>query len=293
VEADEYDSMNQSDQHEQNLIREYVGILPAAEQENYQEQGNWNHFISGMADLRSQLGHKIRKQASLAVFGPTIAQTLLDDNSRAECLELKKMVGWDEEKNAYTSCVPLLYSEGDGPRRERAFRSEVLMRALRVILFGPSSLNEGNTTSTRETYGKLWGVKAVTAGAMATAATVVRWALSADKELCEFGGATSIKYDEFFQSTKKVAAALNSFPEGKETIKQWNEFVFRGHSICDTLIPFTEEEDDDLAALLADINAAASLQLHTPPPSDGDIPPPPPNDINTNPLPPGDNIPAA
>jgi len=145
-----------------------------------------------MADIRSQIGHRVRKQAALGIFGPTIAVIIHDDNMRTENTELKQMVGWDAEKNTYSSHVPLLYGEGSGPRTERAFRSQVLMRvsptlllttpyltftlfqALRVILFGPSSLNEGSLIVTRDTYGKLWGVKTVTAGAMATAATVVR-----------------------------------------------------------------------------------------------------------------------
>jgi len=107
--------------------------------------------------------------------------------------------------------------------------------------------------------------------------TQVRWALSADKELCEYGGSTNIRYDDFFQSAKKVATALSSFPEGKETIKQWNEFILRGQSHVEDLIPFTQDGDDDLASLLAEINAAAILP--TPPPSDNDgmnnTPPPP------------------
>lgn len=149
-------------------------------------------FTSGTADMRSQVGHRVRKMGAVVVFGATIAETLLSDNKRTSSIDLKKMVGWDEEKNTYSSHVTLLYGEGSGTRLERAFRSETLMKvscftitnidthsyfrlnqALRVILFGPSSLNEGSITTMRDTLGKLWGVKEVSAGAMATTATVV------------------------------------------------------------------------------------------------------------------------
>jgi len=43
VEDSEYESLNQSEQTDQDLIREFVGILPPSEQENYQDGGNWNH----------------------------------------------------------------------------------------------------------------------------------------------------------------------------------------------------------------------------------------------------------
>lgn len=63
-----------------------------------------------------------------------------------------------------------------------------------------------------------------------------------------------------------MAEALAGFPEGRETVKQWNEFVFRGYTTHDTLMAFTQDAEDDLATLLAEINAATALP--TPPPSD-------------------------
>jgi hypothetical protein len=103
----------------------------------------------------------------------------------------------------------------------------------------------------------------------------VRWALSADKELCERGGTTDIRYDTFFKSTKAVAATLHTYPEGRETLKQWNNFVFRGHALTDQLVAFTAAEDDDLASLLSEINSAAmDAAMNTPPPSDDNSSPP-------------------
>ena len=101
------------------------------------------------------------------------------------------------------------------------------------------------------------GLKSVTPGTMAMGVVLVSipfsfcrslsnnaeqasWAVSADSEFRSVGVTTRISWIKMFDEIKAAAEELETYKEGRQTIKLWNEFVFG--NACDP----EHDKDEDL-----------------------------------------------
>ncbi|KDQ51820.1 hypothetical protein JAAARDRAFT_94790, partial [Jaapia argillacea MUCL 33604] len=109
--------------------------------------------------------------------------------------------------------------------KKTVFLNEALQKVLKVILFGPSSLNPGPHAKPK-TYAQLWGVTEVTPGAIALATVLVRFIASPDKELTLVGAESHIPYRKDFNTYKKILITESDNKNIKRLFNQFNSFIF-------------------------------------------------------------------
>lgn len=120
---------------------------------------------------------RVRNGIGAVLFGCALDNHAVRRDSQA----FKDLLGFDPETNVYHLFPPLLYSESlaatttvaTRSKRNDLFRTPRLKTALKAMLCGPRSI-KGRRGNTPHTLAKLWSVQAVTPGAIAFAAIVVR-----------------------------------------------------------------------------------------------------------------------
>ncbi|KAH9161731.1 hypothetical protein EDB89DRAFT_1913720 [Lactarius sanguifluus] len=110
----------------------------------------------------------------------------------------------------------------------RPFQSMLLVRCLRLILFGPSPI-DGESAVKRTMKGVLWGVKKTTLGMIATAATLLIYACSQDQSFTRTRGQSGIAWKEHFELYKQT---IIRFPVGYHTelLSWFDKLLFKNLS---------------------------------------------------------------
>ncbi|KAH9033614.1 hypothetical protein EDB85DRAFT_1890140 [Lactarius pseudohatsudake] len=118
----------------------------------------------------------------------------------------------NKPSDLYPLWSPLLFPNQD-IHSTRPFQSMPLVRCLRLILFGPSSI-DGEGAAKRTTKGVLWGVKKTTPGMIATAATLLVYACSQDQSFSRTMGPSGVSWKARFDLYKQ---SIIRFPIGYRT----------------------------------------------------------------------------
>ncbi|KAI9068850.1 hypothetical protein FKP32DRAFT_1671896 [Trametes sanguinea] len=200
----------------------------------------------------------------------------------------------DDEAAEYDEFPPLLYP--DCVQNDAlVFRNPQLVKVLKVILYGPKSVQsaatEPQSSTTQGSNPKrsdkrrggrpasgptpnavLWGLKQVTPGMIAFSAIAATFVLSADEEFVPRGKVTHIDYWERFRLYKKVLMTTADEPATRATIAYFQQQLFS--SPQDPRAPVAplkspgEDAADKLIRRLRGSNAAPPAPVPSlPPPS--------------------------
>ncbi|SJL09157.1 uncharacterized protein ARMOST_12533 [Armillaria ostoyae] len=195
--------------------------------------------------LRSTLMHNIKKN-TFWIFDdiPVPHQTFLPSASRGTddlCLSL---LGYDKIKNKYKQCPKILYPIGEGDEASsQLFQLPAMIKVLSIILYGASSLQAGKPT--RSTNGRIWQMDAITPGAIACAAIIVRYLLSADGTFQKEGDKSSIPYSYDLDYYIRIIESTAMLTSTKRTLNFYNQNLFSRKKIgAGPVISATEKESD-------------------------------------------------
>ncbi|KAK0432090.1 hypothetical protein EV421DRAFT_1911286 [Armillaria borealis] len=187
-------------------------------------------FVQTMTDaatgLRSTLMHNIKKN-TFWIFDdiPVPHQTFLPSASQGTddlCLSL---LGYNNIKNKYKQCPKILYPIGEGDEASsQLFQSPAMIKVLSIILYGASSLQAGKPT--RSTNGRIWQMDAITPGAIACAAVIVRYLLSADGTFQKEGDKSGIPYSYDINYYIQIIELTATLTSTKCTLNFYNQNLF-------------------------------------------------------------------
>ncbi|KAF9642036.1 hypothetical protein BDM02DRAFT_3080219, partial [Thelephora ganbajun] len=140
----------------------------------------------------------------------------------------------------------ILFPDGSQNKRD-VFLNPALVKVLKVILFGPSSLADSGMHSGPKPAGIKWKLCEVTPGAIALAAILVRFLLSPDEDFLQTGVNSGIKY---IQSFKKYKEMLTEDPNSrvfKRIISEFNASLFGvAPTPSDDFVPDDGDYDSEL-----------------------------------------------
>ncbi|KAF8585389.1 hypothetical protein K439DRAFT_1343556, partial [Ramaria rubella] len=214
-------------------------------------------FKSSMSQQRSNRSTRIHCEAGMAIF------KCLDkdiSNSFQHREKFKELIGWTADANGsgrYKALAPILYKDYQGRHdKSTIFLNPILFWVHNFESFTYiSHLVTHIITSSHSTLEEVWGVDAITLGAIAAAAIFARFALSADIQLQPTGASTCISYQENFEHylkyltdklLKKKASVIAIF-------RSWNQ-EFYPHTTPKTN-KTGEADDESVQEALADLEA--------------------------------------
>ncbi|KAK0471905.1 hypothetical protein IW261DRAFT_1571363 [Armillaria novae-zelandiae] len=135
------------------------------------------------------------------------------------------LLGYDKKKQRYAQCPKILYPVGQGGKaHSNIFRAPALVKLLSVTLHGQSSLQSNKPTKT--TNGDLWEVTSISAGAIASAATVAQYLLSHDTSFTMQGDKTHIYYKKDCKFYICMIESTLTFDSTIKTFEYYNENLF-------------------------------------------------------------------
>ncbi|KAF8574638.1 hypothetical protein K439DRAFT_1371888, partial [Ramaria rubella] len=142
----------------------------------------------------------IRREAGTAIF-KCLDKDINNSFQRHE--KFKELIGWTADANGsgrYKALAPILYKDYQGWHdKSTIFLNLILFWMYSALVCGPSSVKGQSITSSRSTLEEVWGVDAITPGAIAAAAIFAHFALLADIQLQPTGTSTRIPYQENFE----------------------------------------------------------------------------------------------
>ncbi|KAH9004679.1 hypothetical protein EDB86DRAFT_2825781 [Lactarius hatsudake] len=185
-------------------------------------------FLKKLGQERATSAHAARANAARVLQLET--KFFEKDFDRTNAPELQKLVESPAEPDKkYPIFPPLIFPNHD-VHSIHPFKCDALLALLRVILYGPSSINSTGeaTSSTRKRASKaaLWNVNAATPGMIAFAATLLLYACSPDDIFSDKSrGCTGIVWRERFTLYKR---AIICFPDDYRTslLAWYNEKLF-------------------------------------------------------------------
>ncbi|KAH9021109.1 hypothetical protein EDB83DRAFT_2514277 [Lactarius deliciosus] len=185
-------------------------------------------FLKKLGQERATSAHAARANAARVLQLET--KFFEKDFDRTNAPELQKLVESPAEPDKkYPIFPPLIFPNHD-VHSIHPFKCDALLALLRVILYGPSSINSTGeaTSSTRKRASKaaLWNVNAATPGMIAFAATLLLYACSPDDIFSDKSrGRTGIVWRERFTLYKR---AIICFPDDYRTslLAWYNEKLF-------------------------------------------------------------------
>ncbi|CDO77888.1 hypothetical protein BN946_scf184838.g5 [Trametes cinnabarina] len=279
-------------------------ILPRPEDALGKPRPNLRHddparfqFIEGFNVIRATAIKAVRDRAAV-IFN--VRQDFVERNpdgiDKDAEPSLLRYLTWhpDDEAAEYDEFPPLLYP--DCVQNDAlVFRNPQLIKVLKVILYGPKSVQsaatEAQSSTTQGSNPKrpdkrrggrpasgptpnavLWGLKQVTPGMIAFSAIAATFVLSADEEFVPRGKVTHIDYWERFRLYKKVLMTTADEPATRATIAYFQQQLFS--SPQDPRAPVAplkspgEDAADKLIRRLRGSNAAPPAHVPSlPPPS--------------------------
>ncbi|KAJ7112251.1 hypothetical protein C8R44DRAFT_882637 [Mycena epipterygia] len=219
-------------------------------------------FIREHGDGRSSLINMIRKSLPLILKGLNINPALLT-TAGADCSNnntLTSLLCFPGKKA--TLYAPVLFP-GTTQNMSMCFTGPIVMKVHRLMLFGPSSLSEGNKPAQNSNSVKL-GILDITPISVSTAAILVcvspgakpdapgfqtRFVLSPDKEWASKGGISGTEWEADYRAYHKLLARSFHLPHVEKIFKQIRTFVFAGVTSRSTgALIFADDSDaeDDI-----------------------------------------------
>ncbi|KAF8579159.1 hypothetical protein K439DRAFT_1620718 [Ramaria rubella] len=202
-----------------------------------------------MSQQHSNRSTRICREAGTAVF-----KCLDEDISDSfQCRgKFKELIGWTADANRsgrYKVLAPILYKDYQGRHNKSTiFLNSILFWTYSALVCGPSSVKGRSITSSHSTLEEVWGVDAITPGAIAAAAIFACFALLADIQLQPTGASTRIPYQENFEHYLTI-------------FRSWNQ-EFHPHTTPKTNNT-GEADDESVQEALADLEADAEVEGST------------------------------
>ncbi|CAE6429087.1 unnamed protein product [Rhizoctonia solani] len=171
------------------------------------------HFqkLFGMAlgEQRRTTASRVRACGS-RIFG-VCQEELADVTKRSSNAEFQRLLGFnaeagDQPSQQYPRLAPVLYKDENTNNPAGAFRSSYIKKVFRAILFGPGSIGTDGPVNPagNQVLGQVLGAKTTTIGAIAMAAVLTRWVISADPQFKKRGPTTSILWEIDYQQYKRL-----------------------------------------------------------------------------------------
>lgn len=266
-------------------------------------------FEGGMKSMRSYVISNIRKQARF-IYPVDMSRHGQVDIYKAEYVrsgipEIAALLKNRQLPNErYPRYPSILYKDGE-IRGKNAFASSAIVKVLKVIFLGPTSLTRepGASRSGPQGLAETLGCKTLTPGAIALAAVIVRFIISDDDKFKVKGDKTSIPYHDDFDHYKEFILKNIKSPGMVATLKYLNAEVLGIHpaSTTTTMASGDDNNDDDDDTAYAeekmgmdlweeddrlDIAPVPASQVNT------STPPPPTPEVTPPPVPPISAVPA-
>ncbi|KAG9088996.1 hypothetical protein FRC07_012435, partial [Ceratobasidium sp. 392] len=164
-------------------------------------------FGDGVSTQRRTSSARVRSTGSLC-FGVT-QDMMKNEAFRAAHEDFHDLLGYtadeDTPSKKWPTMAPVLYLDGRVDQDEFVFRSSYIKAVFRAIMFGPSSVEgQANRRPGPKIIADVLGIKSVTPGAIAAAATWTRWAISPDEEFRKIGRQTGINWRIAYQDYKEI-----------------------------------------------------------------------------------------
>ncbi|KAJ8468398.1 hypothetical protein ONZ45_g17257 [Pleurotus djamor] len=139
-----------------------------------------------MNSKRQNIIHKIK------VAAPTILNLPLHVFQTPDSLDRMRLLKWDPNSATFDTLPPILYPADND---KAVFMNEALPKIYRVAVFTEAALLDNTKPPPANCAGMKWGIKSVTVGGIALAATIATFLLSGDSQLTPLG---SIPYEQNF-----------------------------------------------------------------------------------------------
>ncbi|KAF7980014.1 hypothetical protein HWV62_40124 [Athelia sp. TMB] len=149
----------------------------------------------------------------------------------------------------YHSMAPILFSDHRVEDEDTLFLSNLLVLALRLILFHQTELRGAPSM---RTVGMMWRIKSVTPPMIAMAAIMLRYIVSDDTEFKKVGAISKITYYKDFRTYQRWLVKNADTPHGEQIFTFFNTHVFA--DIWDG-----EEESEEEPNLSAEDSFEAAL----------------------------------
>ncbi|CAL1715614.1 unnamed protein product [Somion occarium] len=226
-----------SNAKDRGITLELYEFLPEEFLELLEKQPHFGQkFLSALNHGHAMHLNTLRDKACSVIFNePAI---LFKSNTNCTTVpRFQELLGMKLPTNrtpypTYVHFAPILYEIlGDNTT---LFRSEFLVKILKVVLFGPSALTNLKAAKP-QTNGQLWEVDSVTPGAIAFAAIMARFLISPDHEMSEVGGTSRIPWREDFDEYRALIGTLleDNNRHMHEMIRFFNRGIF-GDTSTDT-----------------------------------------------------------
>ncbi|KAI0658339.1 hypothetical protein C8Q70DRAFT_934293 [Cubamyces menziesii] len=239
-----------------------------------------NVFLEGHNDLRSNVIKTIRTHGS-SIFDvrPEWLARNTDTEKDQEPL-LLRYLKWQPDKpdSDYADFPPLLYP--DCIKNDLLlFRNIQLVKILKAVLYGPSSINVDMKKSRptaknkkgqkgrshplpgKATNAQIWGLREVTPGMIAFSAIVATFVLSADTTFIPNGDVTGIDYWYRFQQYKKTLVSTWSLAQTQATVQFFQAELFPQQCTPDVDQHINSDGEDAADAMIRLMRESAAAAL--------------------------------
>ncbi|EPQ50175.1 hypothetical protein GLOTRDRAFT_134188 [Gloeophyllum trabeum ATCC 11539] len=182
---------------------------------------------------------------------------------RAKLQIFQSFLKW-QGRTSYRAMAPILYPNKIKDDAQ-IFRNPILYRAGKVLLLGPTSLDETSRAGKKSKV-KTLGINSVEEGTIAMIATLVIFVLSPDRTFPTEGkGAVSgIDYQVFFNNYKRILLSTRESQSTKETMALYNLNIFgsaRGASgLSGDPLSGNESDVEEIEQLLERARLQGSLE---------------------------------
>ncbi|KAJ7464074.1 hypothetical protein FB451DRAFT_1370458 [Mycena latifolia] len=217
---------------------------------NAQAYGDFaKDFIHEHSEGRSSLLNTIRKQLPIILKGYNIDADILvsaaADRSKSDTLT--RLLCFPQKKA--TLYAPVLFT-GTTQNMTECFTGPIVMKVHRLMLFGPTSLVQGNKPASNSNGMKL-GIRSITPMSVSAAATLTRFVLSPDKEWASKGAISGTDWEADCRAYHKLLETNSHLPHVKRIFKLIHNFVFTGVTMPSTTA-HTSADDSDVEDDIAD-----------------------------------------
>ncbi|KAA1475266.1 hypothetical protein DENSPDRAFT_825707 [Dentipellis sp. KUC8613] len=212
---------------------------------------------AAMQQQRSNCVSRVR-ECAMTIFECTAADI---STSAARLAAFKHDIGFSTHHNGreyYKAMAPILYDGYEGEHDpSKLFLNPKLLKVFAVVVLGPSALNDAGAYHARShTVYKLWKLRRITAGAIATSAILARFILSADSILESKGHETRIHYEDDFNSYVEylLTGLTQRDPSVLGIFETWNKAFFPGAHATD------RDEDDPMDGCESESGSASESE---------------------------------
>ncbi|KAH7916922.1 hypothetical protein BV22DRAFT_1135889, partial [Leucogyrophana mollusca] len=178
-------------------------------------------FQHALTSARSSAVHEVKKSAGLAF---NINPLVLSGN-RLESPECLALIRGDDGE--YTRFAPALFKDPKNCRPQDFLISDIMVRVLKLMIQGGSSLNRADKPNTggARSKAKLWAIQSVTAGLIASSGVIAVFCLSADESFNPKGAQTGIDYRYYHNYFREH---LLTSPSAQRIYTFYNNALFPG-----------------------------------------------------------------